>query len=1166
MNLIFIFFLLFIISTINSYDYFQAYPLISGNLILITDDHVIHQNKNTDELYYIYSIDNDLTDEQFLNAISFAQFSSNDGEHIICRFKDCIVILYEEKSKKAVIQNQKLKNYYCKIIPNKIINNHLIFAITYINSFYKLNLIVYDADINNHYSYTLAIEKELENNTYMQDSISCDYMYSNKNINNNVLLCFLYELNTNNFVTISFDPDNNYQEEVLSRTGKFYGISVIKSVVSPDKKKNLVCFIDYYNSYKCALYNIEKNSWSDENTLLYDCPINNYENNLFYINDKSEYLVYTYSEVTILNIFIFDEHFRIKTHNEQGQNCYTIDYISNCDRKLSSSLYYSKQSSNYTLMVKCQNSGTNVDYTLNIEIECSSQNFIFEDFEEYIPIATTLLVQTTIPKTTPLTTIPSINSFTSIPSTNYLTTIPTTTSLTTNPITNYLSTTIPTIVSLSTIPITNSFTTIPSKKYLSTIPSILSSLPSSTEFPQNLPYSIISNTLSLTSSTISSIVLNYILIYDEGDIISGKINITKKELEKRLNEIVKLIKVNQKYKINGDDYNITISPINDINSFNSTYIDFSECEKILRKEYHLSPEEILTILQIEIDKMDEKSLINQIEYAIYNEKKEQLNLDYCKDIEIKINYEIKDESLLNKSMISYFSDLGIDIFNINDSFFNDICYPYSNSFSDLVLNDRKSDIYQNYSLCDNNCEYDGIDLQNKSITCSCKIKTEIDTDIKPPEFAVIVEDTFIYSNFGVIKCYNLVFSLKNKKNNFGFLTFLILIIIHFPLYIYYFINRIKGIKVFVYREMEKNNYIAKIMIPPMRNKKINHSNNDKKINISSKNTLSRTEKKKQANDYNSIVYQNDNSNSKSLILNNNLKSNKINLKKNKINKTKIRKSITPIFLENEKFPGYYHLIQMNADNTTNRIPPESKYILDNYDYDTAIKYENRSFCRIFYICLLSKENILNTFFFKSYLEVQSLRLTSFIFSYSCDLALNALFYLNKKISDKYHYEGNYQLFFTIINNITISVSSTIFSFLLVKSLEFLTNSKDDIEKLFRIEEQKMRRDKDFIVSLKTKRNIHIELIKIFKLLNIKIIIYIIIELIIMLFFFYYITSFCEVYKDTQMSWALDSFISFLLSILTELFTSFLTTVLYLISLKYQLRILYKFVIFFYGIG
>ena len=112
----------------------------------------------------------------------------------------------------------------------------------------------------------------------------------------------------------------------------------------------------------------------------------------------------------------------------------------------------------------------------------------------------------------------------------------------------------------------------------------------------------------------------------------------------------------------------------------------------------------------------------------------------------------------------------------------------------------------------------------------------------------------------------------------------------------------------------------------------------------------------------------------------------------------------------------------------------------------------------------------------------------------------------------------------------------------------------------------MRNNQNFIVNNKTKKNINKKLMQIFKLLKIKIIIYIIVEFTLMLFFFYYITSFCEVYKDTQMSWAFDSFVSFLLSILTELFTSFLTTVLYLISLKYQLRILYKFVIFFYGIG
>ena len=98
-------------------------------------------------------------------------------------------------------------------------------------------------------------------------------------------------------------------------------------------------------------------------------------------------------------------------------------------------------------------------------------------------------------------------------------------------------------------------------------------------------------------------------------------------------------------------------------------------------------------------------------------------------------------------------------------------FPYSNSVSDLVLKDRK---YQNYSLCDNNCEYNGIELKENSIACSCKIKTNIKSDIEPCNFGNIVEDTFIYSNFGVIKCYNLVFNFRGKKNTIDFLVFLFL--------------------------------------------------------------------------------------------------------------------------------------------------------------------------------------------------------------------------------------------------------------------------------------------------------------------------------------------------------------------------------------------------------
>ena len=268
----------------------------------------------------------------------------------------------------------------------------------------------------------------------------------------------------------------------------------------------------------------------------------------------------------------------------------------------------------------------------------------------------------------------------------------------------------------------------------------------------------------------------------------------------------------------------------------------------------------------------------------------------------------------------------------------------------------------------------------------------------------------------------------------------------------------------------------------------------------------------------------------------------------------------------KKFPGYYCLIHINANNEDKNDIFESKYILDNYNYDSAIKYEQRNFFRINFIILLSQENIINTFFFKSPLEIQPLRLSLFIVNYFCDFALNALFYLNQNISDKYHYKGKHLHLFTLINNLTISLISSIFSFLLVKFLAFLINSKDSIEKLFRKQENIMRKDKKYKVGIEDKKIINEGLKKIYKILKIKIIIYIILELLFILFFLYYITAFCEVFKKIQVSWLYDSLISFLISIPIELFISFIYTLMYIISIKYQFKVLYNIVLFLYGLG
>ena len=100
-----------------------------------------------------------------------------------------------------------------------------------------------------------------------------------------------------------------------------------------------------------------------------------------------------------------------------------------------------------------------------------------------------------------------------------------------------------------------------------------------------------------------------------------------------------------------------------------------------------------------------------------------------------------------------------------------------------------------------------------SVICSCKVKTEISTELTEPTFGKIIEKTFKDSNFGVVRCYNLVINLKNKLNNYGFLIYLLLIIAHLICFIYYFIKGIKPISIFVFREMEKYHYIAKIHNP-----------------------------------------------------------------------------------------------------------------------------------------------------------------------------------------------------------------------------------------------------------------------------------------------------------------------------------------------------------------
>lgn len=684
------------------------------------------------------------------------------------------------------------------------------------------------------------------------------------------------------------------------------------------------------------------------------------------------------------------------------------------------------------------------------------------------------------------------------------------------------------------------------------------------------------------NETCITCMYSYSLIEDDDNHITK--NCLDKKYSKNLEEIlfefdefIKKVDFGQSYFINGDGYSLIIKPIEDEYERTTVKINFNECLKVLKNKLNTLSQ--LTLLQLNIENNNEKCLFDQVEYKIYNESRNSIDLSICKeDINIQIEYNIKNKALFDLEKILKFQKKGINILDINDAFFRDICFPYfdESTNSDMVLADRISDIFLNISLCESGCKYRFFDLEKMKANCDCRVKFEINHEFDSGDLVLPIKKAFLDSNFGVVKCYKLVFSLEGKIENIGFWLFLVIFLIHIPLYIFYFKGGINPIKIYISNEMKNNDYEIKnplndsISIYSTKHLKINYNNNSPdNISINKDSPKSR----RKSNFFNNKNKASNNPSSEEKFVNIK-RSSLISSGNNILSKSTKFEDINsanekPVLNNGHKDNKYlknieYPLIHINAKNEENYKPFKSNHILNNFDFTEAIEYEDRKFFRIFYIYLIKKEKILNIICLKPPLELQPLRAILFLFNYSCSIFLNSFFYFSEKISFKYRYNGEYKMLLVLINNLTVSLSSTIVSIILIVFFKFLTHSSHKITKLFLDEEKMLKNDKKYRVKRKKKLLIKYTIEKILKYLEIKIIIFIVVEFLFILFFFYYVTAFCHVYKKTQVEWLLNSFSSFVISSLIALSLSFVLSIIYRISTKNKYKFLYNICIFFYS--
>ena len=691
----------------------------------------------------------------------------------------------------------------------------------------------------------------------------------------------------------------------------------------------------------------------------------------------------------------------------------------------------------------------------------------------------------------------------------------------------------------------------------------------------------------------TKICLDQVKIIGNLEVIVRDLKKSKEELIKDINDLINSTDISKYYYMKGEDYNIIIRPTNSTTIRSLTHVDFEPCEDILRAHYNIPKSRIITFLQLEIDNLDSQSAVNQVGYQAFDDERNPLNLSLCNNTNIQIFYLLKSNSSLDILFISSFKDSNINLFNIDDEFFTDICFSYSYSENDVVLEDRIKDFYQNYSLCDNGCTYNDINIEYMTITCDCNVTDSLETTQKVINLKQI-KDVDKSSIFEIIRCYNLVFSLKNKLNNIGFWIFLFLTIAHVPLLIIYFSNGLKQIKTYLIKEMIKYGYISKKNVVEEPSNKLqakssrnnldklhspprNNNNNRRNITIVSKKSelidssstnKMRHESNKVLDKLNNIVTENENSK----VTKNSFE--KVKTKKIIVIKRKKKKNNSFIASTQGDIPNDIQkkrkknlinlsLININVNNPSSCNIAGSNHVLNVYTFEEAVEYDMRSYLRIYYIYLLAKQAIFHAFLFKSPLELFPLRLCLLIFIISSDLALNALFYFDDKISEKYRYTKGL-LLFAFSNNITVILLSTAIGFILLTLFIKLSNAANSIRKVFKEEEKKLKKDKKYVVTDNRKVEIFKEIQLILKRYKIKVIIFIVIELILMLFFWYYVTAFCHVYPSTQKSWLWDSFLSILTRIVIDLLFCLGFAKLYRLSVDSNINCIYKIAIFFYS--
>ena len=603
-------------------------------------------------------------------------------------------------------------------------------------------------------------------------------------------------------------------------------------------------------------------------------------------------------------------------------------------------------------------------------------------------------------------------------------------------------------------------------------------------------------------------------------------------------------------------------------------VDFKDCYNKVKRAYRIQEDLIIAI----IDK-DSKSK-SQTYYSFFHplsgQKLDAENI--CKNETIAVQQNLTSklaEDIEKFELQTYLTEQGINIFDMNDPFYTDLCYDFDNpSDKDIPLSERITSVYPDISLCDEGCLMDGIDLESMTALCNCKFNDIANNNVIRDNAILdsVVGEVFDFinsSNILVMKCYKYIF--KHFSNSIGGIISLVSLAAHISCSLVYFIYGCNQIKIYIYKIYEKfisfiEKYgIANISYPPKRKIK----------NETLKSKLTKQKNAPNSNLNKIIDFQNLETHSSNIKNNKNKNQRKIKIEKppqtNNYDPKETEKQII-IFRENNS-KMEKNLIKLNEDENNTKSKNKNKknlktktdsitlmkkdkdykkffeeYLatsLDEMEYDDAIIKDQRSFCEYFKECLKEKQMIAFTFISWDPLKIRIIKIMLFILNIILYFVVIGLFYSEEYISTLYNLNDEEENFFSYIPR---SIDKYVYTALVGGVIGYIIDC-------FFVEERKLKgifkRQMDNIENLKS------EISEFIINLKRRYLSFIILVFVILLFAFFYFLCFNYVYPKTQVEWVKSSITIFIIMQILSVLKCFLETCLRFMSFYCNSEKLYK---------